>query len=234
MSLPIWTTNPNTLLTLGNIETEFSGDAPTNFSEYYAGGPSGYVTSDRVGYPYGVETPIPSSGSLAISNFYGASSIPYTIITDKSTYNEGEVITFSITSPDFDDTVLYWTIENATVELTITPDDLPGIGINNPYPGQQLSVTGGVGPYFYTLAYGALPEGMSLRSNGFITGTPTSIGTTTFSVTATDSQFNSTVKEYFLTVSQVLISISPLTLPTAVINSPYSVILSASDGTAPY
>lgn len=235
MTLPYWTVNPYTALTLGNIETEYGGSAPTNFKEYYAGANTGYVTSDRVGYPFGVETPIPSAGKIAISNFYGGDSTPYTIITDKPSYIEGEVITFSITAPDPTGNILYWTIEDSTVVISITPTSFPGGNINVPYPPQQLSSSGGVGPYVYNVATGVLPLGITLSPNGYISGTPRSIGSTTFTITSTDSSADVGRREYTIGISQVNIDIQPGILPAGVAFQEYGpVTISATGGTAPY
>lgn len=58
-------------ISLGDIQTTFVGGSnPISMSEYYAGG--GYVPSGTVGYPGGVSTPIPSSGAISMSNFYGS------------------------------------------------------------------------------------------------------------------------------------------------------------------
>lgn len=43
---------------------------PMRLSNYYAG--AGIVPSGTIGYPKGVSTPIPSSGRISLSNFYGA------------------------------------------------------------------------------------------------------------------------------------------------------------------
>lgn len=235
MSLPFWTTNPYTLLTLGNIEAEYGGTAPTNFSEYYASGPSGYVASDRVGYPLNVETPIPRSGPLAISNFYGGSSVPYSIVTDKPTYIEGELITFSVTSPDLDGTDMYWTIEDSTAAIAISPESLPNTSINTPYNPVQIIASGGTPPYLYSVAYGVMPAGLSLTANGIVQGTATSVGTSTFGISATDADVNVGLKEYSITVATVVITISPGSLPSSVINVAYPPVqLTASGSTGPY
>ena len=63
-------------------------------------------------------------------------------------------------------------------------------------------LTGGKAPYSYAVSNGALPDGLVL-SNSSITGTPTANGTSTFTVTATDSYTpNATVSGIFtLTVN---------------------------------
>ena len=51
----------------------------------------------------------------------------------------------------------------------------------------QLSVTGGTAPYTFTIAAGALPEGLELTPAGTIEGVPAQSGTAVFTVQVTDS-----------------------------------------------
>jgi uncharacterized protein (TIGR03437 family) len=55
------------------------------------------------------------------------------------------------------------------------------------FPPQVITASGGVPPYRFAISGGALPNGMSLSSDGMITGTPGSQGNFSFTVTATDS-----------------------------------------------
>ena len=51
----------------------------------------------------------------------------------------------------------------------------------------NLTASGGVAPYVWKLSSGALPAGLALSNSGTITGTPSSPGTTSFSVTVSDA-----------------------------------------------
>jgi titin len=53
--------------------------------------------------------------------------------------------------------------------------------------GDQLSVSGGTGPYQWTLTSGSLPAGVVLSSSGAIAGVPTEAGTFTVIVSVTDA-----------------------------------------------
>jgi antitoxin component of RelBE/YafQ-DinJ toxin-antitoxin module len=65
---------------------------------------------------------------------------------------------------------------------------------------QDLVATGGVAPYTWTLASGALPLGLSL-SGASIVGTPTSAGSAvTFTLKVTDSASNSATQQFSLTI----------------------------------
>ncbi|GEM_PF-4358886 len=71
----------------------------------------------------------------------------------------------------------------------------PGI----PYQA-QLSASGGLSPYWWTLTSGALPPGLSLSPGGAITGTPTADGTWTFTVEVVDQNGIAAQKTLALTV----------------------------------
>ncbi len=70
--------------------------------------------------------------------------------------------------------------------LTFT-GSLPNAVVNQPYT-QTLQASGGVGPYTYAVTAGALPAGITLSSNGTVSGTPTTVGASSFTVKATDSE----------------------------------------------
>jgi hypothetical protein len=83
--------------------------------------------------------------------------------------------------------------QTATAELSITINgvlsvttvSLPGGVIDSPYTGGPLAATGGDGSYTWTLASGSgpLPTGLTLNTDGTITGTPiTDTGTFNFTV----------------------------------------------------
>ena len=53
-------------LSLSSIQGEFGGSNPISLSEYYRGGPLVAAIANT--------SPIPSSGTISVSNFYGTSS----------------------------------------------------------------------------------------------------------------------------------------------------------------
>jgi len=53
---------------------------------------------------------------------------------------------------------------------------------------ETISTVGGTAPYTFVLTSGSLPSGLSLNSStGVISGTPTVVATSTFSISATDA-----------------------------------------------
>jgi len=70
--------------------------------------------------------------------------------------------------------------------LQITTTSLPDAVEFSAY-SQQLQATGGTAPYFWSLASGALPAGLSLSQNGTLQGIPTASGPFNFTVHVQDS-----------------------------------------------
>ncbi|MFM8933704.1 MAG: putative Ig domain-containing protein, partial [Gemmataceae bacterium] len=83
--------------------------------------------------------------------------------------------------------------------LTINPATLPGATAGTAY-SQQLSTTGGSGTIAYAINSGALPPGLTLSPTGLISGTPTTTGVASFTISATDSAGNVGYRPYSLTV----------------------------------
>src|SRR5947209_1743058 len=73
--------------------------------------------------------------------------------------------------------------------------------VNNFY-FSQMGVQGDTTPpYTWTLAGGALPAGVTLAPNGQITGSPTTVGVSTFTVSATDSTGKTASQQFSINVT---------------------------------
>jgi hypothetical protein len=118
-----------------------------------------------------------------------------------------------------------------TVTLTIVPlapvtltGSLPNATLGVPYT-QTLTAQGGLPPYTYTLTAGTLPPGITLSKGGVISGTPTAVGASSFTVTATDSQ--STPQSASLPL--VLLVVYPTTPNDAQMKGPYAFLFQGYD-----
>lgn len=156
----------------------------------------------------------------------------------------GGSFTFQVTATDSSTgtgspatkSVSYTLVVNSST-VTVSPTSLPSAQRGSAY-SQNLSASGGTAPYTYAVTAGALPAGISLSSNGSLSGTPTASGSFNFTVTATDSSTGSGPytgsQAYALTVTSPTITVTPATLPAPAVGSAYSQTLSASGGTGPY
>ena len=77
------------------------------------------------------------------------------------------------------------TVNAATMSLTTTQLATPVLG--TPYT-QTIGVTGGVAPYTFAVAGGALPQGLSLSASGVLSGTPKAAGASSFTINVADNE----------------------------------------------
>jgi hypothetical protein len=69
--------------------------------------------------------------------------------------------------------------------IAITPATLPDGSLTVAY-SQQLTASGGTGPYVFSVLSGTLPAGLTLSPAGLLAGTPTTAGSSTVAIQATD------------------------------------------------
>lgn len=121
---------------------------------------------------------------------------------------------------------------NPGVVLTVNPASLTA-GTNGTAYSQTISAAGGTGTgYTFAVTVGSLPGGLTLASNGTLSGTPNAAGSSTFTVTATDSAGNTGLRVYTLVINPgAVLAITPATLPTGRHHIAYSRTLSATGGT---
>lgn len=114
-----------------------------------------------------------------------------------------------------------------------TASPLVNAELNSAY-SQALSATGGVPPYSWSLAAGALPAGVAIDTAGDVAGTPTAFGTFNFTARVTDSASSTTTKALALTVNPPPLLLGPATLPGGYVGDAYSASFTAGGGIAPY
>lgn len=85
--------------------------------------------------------------------------------------------------------------------LTISTVALPGATVGTEYTA-TLAADGGEAPYAWEITDGTLPAGLSLASDGKITGTPTAAGEATITVKVTDKNALVASKSLTLTVAE--------------------------------
>jgi len=118
--------------------------------------------------------------------------------------------------------------------LQITTTSLPGVLVNSSYD-QTLAAFGGDSPYTWSVITGSLPSGLSFSpSNGRITGTATTVGSSTFTLQVRDTSGQTVSREFTVSVYAPLV-VTTGSLPTnLVVGNEYSVSLGASGGDGSY
>jgi|SRR5215469_3766225 len=114
-----------------------------------------------------------------------------------------------------------------------TPSPLPGGTVGQPY-SETLTATGGTPPFAWSVSAGSLPANLTLSSTGTISGTPTTTGTSNFTVKVTDALSQSATKAFSLTISAALTITTTSPLPTAQVGHAYNTTLQRSGGVAPF
>jgi hypothetical protein len=127
------------------------------------------------------------------------------------------------------------TITINPTSLTLTMGTLPNGMVGAAYSA-TIGVAGGTSPYSCTLASGTLPAGLSLGANCLVSGTPTTPGTTTVNVKATDasSPMENTTGPETITITPASLALTTGTLPNGMVGAPYSATIGVMGGTSPY
>jgi uncharacterized protein (TIGR03437 family) len=131
-----------------------------------------------------------------------------------------------------------FTLNVSSSNLTLTTIALPAGSLNQPYTF-TLASTGGSGSYTYSvitsgLSTGNLPQGLTLASNGILSGTPLAAGTFPLTIRVTDSANNFVQSLFNLIINTTGLTISNTNLPTAQVNQPYTAALTAVGGSPQY
>jgi len=118
--------------------------------------------------------------------------------------------------------------------LVITTAQLPRAATGVSY-NQSLSGTGGQPPLTWAVAAGSLPPGLTLASSGTISGTPSSVGSFSFTVRLSDSAGDAPATSQFaIAITSGLTIATAPALPAVTVGAAYAVTLAASGGVAPF
>lgn len=143
---------------------------------------AGVVEMLSDGNPVATESELPSnattsategfSGLTAVSCSPDGSCAAVGDYVDTSGHEDGVIDTFSFAAATLSPINVTSTLPNAVIGL---PYSLP------------LSVYGGIFPYTWSTPSGTLPPGLSLDPAGVVSGIPTAVGTSSFTLEVTDS-----------------------------------------------
>ncbi len=216
----------------GFTATAAGGDGQSAFAGTAFGGTLGVTVGSAFGEPVagGVATfTAPAGGASA--TFPGGNT---------ATIDAAGQAAVSVTANDTPGSYLVTAAATGTVPanfsltnlapIVVSPDVLPDGAVGNAY-GQALTASGGAGgPFTFVVEEGSsLPDGLTLTSDGLLSGTPTAFGPFTFTVTATDVEGFSGSRDYALTINPAVV-VSPDVLPDGAVGNVYSQTLTASGG----
>lgn len=140
-------------------------------------------------------------------------------------------VTFTVTDATGQAAVATRSLVVKTALSVGSPASLAAAQVGRPYTA-TIAGAGGTSPYAYTAT--GLPAGLVLATDGTISGTPTTAGTSTVVVTVTDAIFATAARTYTLTVRAAL-TVSTASLPNGTAGSAFtSTTVSASGGLAPH
>lgn len=198
------------------------------------GGTAGQVYSQTLSASGGVAPYIfgVSAGNLPAGLSVSGSGLLSGTPTASGTFN------FTVTANDANSQAgsRAYTLTVGAPSLTLSPAALPAATGSVSYSA-QFSAAGGFAPYTYTVASGALPPGLTLATNGALTGTPTASGSFTFGVQATDSTVGTpgtVTGSYTLVVSAPAIVITTPLPDRVFLGRAFSLQLQGGGGAAPY
>lgn len=175
----------------------------------------------------------------------GSPSLPNGLVLTPSTGRiSGTPTTTGTTRPEFTlqdsngqsvQKVLSMTFNIAPTPLAILTTSLTPGTINRDY-AFALSGTGGTTPYTWSLKdrTPSLPRGLTLDTNGVISGTPTETNNATHTFILTDATSLSVEKALPLSIRAIPLSITTTSLPQGTVNQGYSASLAATGGTGVY
>ncbi|HTK80986.1 MAG TPA: Ig domain-containing protein, partial [Bacteroidota bacterium] len=163
------------------------------------------LPNTSVGTPYGQT--ITASGGIAPYTFsVSTGSLPTGLTLSlggslSGTPTAGGTFNFTVMATDDSNCTgsQAYSITITCPTITVSPASLPN-GTQGVAYSQNITASGGSSPYTYAVTSGSLPAGLSLSSGGLLSGTPSSSGVASFTITATDSQSCTGARAYSLTI----------------------------------
>jgi hypothetical protein len=131
-----------------------------------------------------------------------------------------------------------------TLGFTINPSGPPPLQITTfpPLPAGMvnaaysfsIATTGGAGGNIFSITAGALPAGLQLSSSGVVSGTPTTYGSSQFTVQVVDSAGNTVSRPLSINIAPAPLTLTTGPLANTIVNMPVSVQFAGTGGIPPY
>ncbi len=191
------------LVDLGAVESQMSSPVPVidPLIVPVGGVASSYSTLISVAGPDGPYSFTVSNGSLPAGLALTATSDPsgrFALLAGTPTTAETDSFTITVTNPDGATASQAYTM-TVLPPVTIDQESLPNGQIGIPY-SLTLTASGATAPFKFAVTAGTLPAGLSLSSAGTLSGTPTTVRVSSFTITATSAVGFAGSQAYTLTV----------------------------------
>jgi hypothetical protein len=191
-------------------------ESPYSSNVYASGGVSPYTYTITSG-SLPSDITLSSNGEISGTSNAVSSSATTVKATDSQGSNSSITFTISVSAPT----------------INVIPPTLSG-AINILY-SSSVTANGGVAPYTFNITSGTLPNGVTLASDGSITGTPLQFGTYPLTVKATDTYSFNGSASFTLSIAQSNIILGAPTPLSLVVGTPYSsAVTVSSGGVGPY
>ena len=183
----------------------------------------------------------PSSVAVGTAAAHGTAAASGTSITYMpfGNYAGPDSFTYTATNADGTSSPAPVTITVSPPTITYAPSSPASGTVGVSYNQSVAGASGGTGSYTYAIASGSLPAGLTLATDGALSGKPTAGGTFNFTVRATDTTvgtgpYSATSGTLSMVIAAPTITPNPLGVSNASAGTYYSQPLSAGGGTAPY
>ncbi len=167
------TTNPVLAVTTSSLPSGTQGTGYTSTNLSASGGITPYNWSITAG---SLPTGLTLSGNTISGVPSASGTFNFTVqVADAASGTATANLSIVVSSPP-------------PLAVNTTSGSLPAGTLNFAYPSTNVSASGGIQPYTWSITVGALPGGLSLDpSTGIISGTPSASGTFNFTVQVKDS-----------------------------------------------
>jgi hypothetical protein len=198
----------------------------------------------EVGTAYTGDThPTPGTSPLTLSISAGALPAGLSLNTTSGliTGTPTATGTFGFTVQLVDSSAVPYTVSEQETIIVESAGAAPVMLSGNPPAGAQgvaystaFTATGGTTPYVFTQISGSLPPGLVLAPGGVLSGTPTTVGVSVFTVQVQDSVGTKVSASFSITITNAPPTLSLTGPPAGTVGVVYSGSIGVGGGSSPY
>jgi hypothetical protein len=198
----------------------------------------------EVGTPYTGDThPTPGTAPLTLSISAGNLPPGLTLNTTSGLISGTPTAdgTFGFTVQLIDSSAVPYTVSEQETIVVESAGALPVMLSGNPPAGAlgipystAFTATGGTTPYTFSQTSGSLPPGLALSTSGVLSGTPTAVGVSVFTVQVEDSVGTRVSASFSITITNPPPTLTLTGPPAGTVGVVYSGSIGVGGGSSPY